>query len=229
MTVENATEASAGTADEPVHVEGQSQLDELVDTGGVVLADFYADWCGPCQMLEPVVEKLAAETDATVAKVDVDANQRLAPPPTASAASRRSSSSPTVSRSRKRRPPGRRPAPLDDRELHRVNGSGHTRPRDRWIGCRRPLGGRLRRPCLTSTPRPRGRRARRPVDPHDRRRELPRLPRGRRRDGTDPSAGKNRPRSSAPSSATAPSSRPTWTGDRSSSRCRTARRCEPVG
>jgi len=78
MTVENATEASAGTADEPVHVEGQSQLDELVDTGGVVLADFYADWCGPCQMLEPVVEKLAAETDATVAKVDVDANQRLA-------------------------------------------------------------------------------------------------------------------------------------------------------
>ncbi|SFS10212.1 thioredoxin [Halomicrobium zhouii] len=78
MTAENATETSGGTTDEPVHVDGQTQLDELVDTGEVVLADFYADWCGPCQMLEPVVEKLAAETDATVAKVDVDANQRLA-------------------------------------------------------------------------------------------------------------------------------------------------------
>jgi len=100
MTVENATEASAGTADEPVHVEGQSQLDELVDTGGVVLADFYADWCGPCQMLEPVVEKLAAETDATVAKVDVDANQRLASAYGVRGVPR-SSSSPTVSRSRK--------------------------------------------------------------------------------------------------------------------------------
>jgi len=42
------------------------------------LVDFYADWCGPCQMLEPVVESIAADTDATVAKVDVDANQGLA-------------------------------------------------------------------------------------------------------------------------------------------------------
>jgi thioredoxin 1 len=44
----------------------------------VVLVDFYADWCGPCQMLEPVVASLAAETEAAVAKVDVDANQQLA-------------------------------------------------------------------------------------------------------------------------------------------------------
>ena len=43
-----------------------------------MLADFYADWCGPCQMLEPVVESVAADTDATVATVDVDANQGLA-------------------------------------------------------------------------------------------------------------------------------------------------------
>jgi thioredoxin 1 len=59
-------------------VHGADDLDALVAENDVVLADFHADWCGPCQMLEPVVERLAAETDATVAKVDVDANQQLA-------------------------------------------------------------------------------------------------------------------------------------------------------
>ena len=76
-----ATDAAAdnGTApNEPVHVDGQADLDATVAENGVVLADFYADWCGPCQMLEPVVETIAAETDAAVAKVDVDANQPLA-------------------------------------------------------------------------------------------------------------------------------------------------------
>jgi len=67
-----------GSPDEPVHVTGPDHLDGLVADGGVVLVDFYADWCGPCKMLEPVVERLAAETDATVAKVDVDGQQGLA-------------------------------------------------------------------------------------------------------------------------------------------------------
>ena len=72
-TVETAEDRS-----DPVHVESADHLNELVAEGGVVLADFYADWCGPCKMLEPIVEELAAETDATVAKVDVDRLQRLA-------------------------------------------------------------------------------------------------------------------------------------------------------
>jgi len=77
MTTDAAAET--GTApNEPVHIDGQSDLDATVDENGVVLADFYADWCGPCKMLEPVVETIAAETDAAVAKVDVDANQPLA-------------------------------------------------------------------------------------------------------------------------------------------------------
>lgn len=69
---------SVGGHDEPIHVDSADHLEELVAEGGVVLADFYADWCGPCKMLKPIVEELAAETDATVAKVDVDRHQRLA-------------------------------------------------------------------------------------------------------------------------------------------------------
>jgi len=64
--------------DEPVHVESADHFNDLLARDGTVLADFYADWCGPCQMLEPIVADLAAETDATVAKVDVDQLQRLA-------------------------------------------------------------------------------------------------------------------------------------------------------
>jgi len=78
MGTDTASDAGTTTTGEPLHVNGQSQLDNVVAEHDVGLTDFYADWCGPCQMLEPVVETLAAETDATVAKVDVDANQQLA-------------------------------------------------------------------------------------------------------------------------------------------------------
>ena len=50
----------------------------MVADHDVVLVDFYADWCGPCKMLEPTVEALARDSPAVVAKVDVDAHQALA-------------------------------------------------------------------------------------------------------------------------------------------------------
>lgn len=70
--------SNAQSVDEPVHIESASHLERVVTEHDVVLADFYADWCGPCQMLEPVLGGLAGETDAVIAKVDVDQHQPLA-------------------------------------------------------------------------------------------------------------------------------------------------------
>jgi len=47
---------------------------------GTTLVDFYADWCGPCRMLAPVLEKVSKEMQgkAVVAKLDIDHAQRIA-------------------------------------------------------------------------------------------------------------------------------------------------------
>jgi thioredoxin 1 len=63
---------------EPIQLSDPDEFDALVAEYDVVLVDFYADWCGPCQMMEPAVEAVAADTDAAVVKVDVDVHQSLA-------------------------------------------------------------------------------------------------------------------------------------------------------
>lgn len=52
---------------------------EVLQSDKKVLVDFYADWCGPCKMLSPIIDEVAEEnTDIKVVKVNVDDAQNLA-------------------------------------------------------------------------------------------------------------------------------------------------------
>ena len=43
-----------------------------------VLVDFYANWCGPCKMLRPILEKVAEEKDKKIISINIDENETLA-------------------------------------------------------------------------------------------------------------------------------------------------------
>lgn len=63
----------------PIELTESNFQDEVIKSATPVLVDFWADWCGPCKMIAPVVEELAQEYDGKlkVGKMDVDANQDL--------------------------------------------------------------------------------------------------------------------------------------------------------
>ena len=53
---------------------------EVINSEKTTIVDFYADWCGPCKMMSPVIDKIAEENaeNIKVGKVNVDDNQDLA-------------------------------------------------------------------------------------------------------------------------------------------------------
>ena len=53
------------------HLSNPSEFEQEVQ-GSAVVVDFYADWCGPCQMLAPVLEQLEKETSIKIVKINVD-------------------------------------------------------------------------------------------------------------------------------------------------------------
>ncbi len=56
-----------------IHVTSENFEKDVMQSEKTVLIDFWATWCGPCRMIAPIVEEIAAEReDITVAKIDVD-------------------------------------------------------------------------------------------------------------------------------------------------------------
>lgn len=66
------------TENTPTEVKNPREFDVAVNRDGKVLVDFYADWCGPCQMMKPAVKEVAQEETVEVLKVDIDENQKVA-------------------------------------------------------------------------------------------------------------------------------------------------------
>jgi len=65
---------------ETVHLTEQNFDEALVATQGLVMVDFWAEWCGPCRAIAPVLEEVAeaSEGRVTLMKVNVDENPGLA-------------------------------------------------------------------------------------------------------------------------------------------------------
>ena len=55
-----------------VHLGNEKDFDRVIKGNKKVLVDFFANWCGPCKMLSPILEEVSNEEDIVIVKVDVD-------------------------------------------------------------------------------------------------------------------------------------------------------------
>ena len=63
------------------HVSDESFDSDVLNSGVPVLVDYWAEWCGPCKVIAPVLEDIASEYDGKikVCKLDIDANEATPP------------------------------------------------------------------------------------------------------------------------------------------------------
>ena len=62
-----------------LHINNNNFQEEVMNSEQKVLIDFWAPWCGPCQMVLPIIDEIAAErSDIKVCKINVDENPELA-------------------------------------------------------------------------------------------------------------------------------------------------------
>lgn len=60
-------------------ITSENYKKEVLESNKTVLIDFYADWCGPCRIMSPIIDEIAEETDSIkVGKINVDENPDLA-------------------------------------------------------------------------------------------------------------------------------------------------------
>ena len=64
-------------SDNIVHVSDESFDNDVLQSDKPVLVDYWAEWCGPCKMIAPILDEVSGEYDdkLTIAKLDVDQNQ----------------------------------------------------------------------------------------------------------------------------------------------------------